>query len=203
MNLPNKLTLARILLIPVFVACMETIGTKYYIALFVFAIASFTDFLDGNIARKRGLVTTFGKFMDPLADKLLVLSAFVLLSTHGSVPGWITIVILARELTITGFRTIAASKGVILAAGKSGKIKTVTQMMTILIMLADDLRFWLCRFLLVEALCIWRVSLRFIPEQSILSRIMMFWTFKTFKSSFDSYRIITGVTTERSFTWLT
>ena len=141
MNLPNKLTLARILLIPVFVACMETIGTKYYIALFVFAIASFTDFLDGNIARKRGLVTTFGKFMDPLADKLLVLSAFVLLSTHGSVPGWITIMILARELTITGFRTIAASKGVILAAGKSGKIKTVTQMMTILIMLADDLRF--------------------------------------------------------------
>lgn len=141
MNLPNKLTLTRILLIPVFVACMETIGTDHYIALIVFAIASFTDFLDGNIARKRGLVTTFGKFMDPLADKLLVLSAFVLLSAHGQVPSWITIVILARELAITGFRTIAASKGVILAAGKSGKIKTVTQMMTILIFLANDLPF--------------------------------------------------------------
>ena len=141
MNLPNKLTLTRVLLIPVFVACMETIGTGHYVALIVFAIASFTDFLDGNIARKRGLVTTFGKFMDPLADKLLVLSAFVLLSAHGQVPSWITIVILARELAITGFRTIAASKGVILAAGKSGKIKTVTQMMTILIFLANDLPF--------------------------------------------------------------
>lgn len=141
MNLPNKLTLTRILLIPVFVACMETIGTDHYVTLIVFAIASFTDFLDGNIARKRGLVTTFGKFMDPLADKLLVLSAFVLLSAHGQVPSWITIVILARELAITGFRTIAASKGVILAAGKSGKIKTVTQMMTILIFLANDLPF--------------------------------------------------------------
>lgn len=141
MNLPNKLTLTRILLIPVFVACMETIGTDYYIAFIVFAIASFTDFLDGNIARKRGLVTTFGKFMDPLADKLLVLSAFVLLSAHGQIPSWITIVILARELAITGFRTIAASKGLILAAGKSGKIKTVTQMMTILIFLANDLPF--------------------------------------------------------------
>lgn len=141
MNLPNKLTLTRILLIPVFVACMETIGTDHYIVLIVFAIASFTDILDGNIARKRGLVTTFGKFMDPLADKLLVLSAFVLLSAHGQVPSWITIVILARELAITGFRTIAASKGVILAAGKSGKIKTVTQMMTILIFLANDLPF--------------------------------------------------------------
>lgn len=139
MNLPNKLTLTRILLIPVFVACMETIGTDYYISLIVFAIASFTDFLDGNIARKCGLVTTFGKFMDPLADKLLVLSAFVLLSANGQVPSWITIIILARELAITGFRTIAASKGVILAAGKSGKIKTVTQMMTILIMLTNDL----------------------------------------------------------------
>lgn len=139
MNLPNKLTLTRILLIPVFVACMETIGTDYYISLIVFAIASFTDFLDGNIARKCDLVTTFGKFMDPLADKLLVLSAFVLLSANGQVPSWITIIILARELAITGFRTIAASKGVILAAGKSGKIKTVTQMMTILIMLTNDL----------------------------------------------------------------
>lgn len=141
MNLPNKLTLARILLIPIFVVSMEMLGTRYYISLILFAIASFTDFLDGNIARKRGLVTTFGKFLDPLADKLLVLSAFVLFSVHGDIPGWITIVILSRELTITAFRTIAAANGIILAAGKSGKLKTATQMVTMLLMLANDLVF--------------------------------------------------------------
>ena len=131
MNLPNKITLFRVFLIPVFVILLML--EKYlpyynFIALAVFAAASFTDFLDGHIARKYNLVTTFGKFMDPLADKILVCTALIVLIELGRIPSWIVVIIVAREFIISGFRLIACDKGVVLAAGYLGKIKTFSQM---------------------------------------------------------------------------
>ena len=120
MNLPNKLTIIRVIAVPFFVA-LYMLG--YNIAAFVlFIAASFTDMLDGKIARKYNLVTNFGKIMDPLADKILVYSAFCLMVADGTVQGWMLIVILAREFTIAGMRTVAASDGIVIAAGMSGKI---------------------------------------------------------------------------------
>ena len=138
MNLPNKITMARFLLIPVFVVLYITMDSSSPLPLIVFALASFTDFLDGAIARKYRLVTTFGKFMDPLVDKILTIAAFVLLVQSGDISGWIVIIIIARELVITGFRTIAASNGVTIAASSWGKFKTNAQMFTILYFLAED-----------------------------------------------------------------
>ena len=120
MNLPNRLTLLRIVLIPVFVVFFSLNYVKA--ALVVFIIASVTDWADGFIARKMGLVTNFGKIMDPLADKVLVLSAFICLVPDERVAPWMAVVIIARELVIGSFRTIAASKGIVIAAGISGKV---------------------------------------------------------------------------------
>ncbi|WP_130863746.1 CDP-diacylglycerol--glycerol-3-phosphate 3-phosphatidyltransferase [Bacilliculturomica massiliensis] len=129
MNLPNKLTVARVVSVPFFIAAY-VLG--YNAAAFVlFIAASFTDMLDGKIARKYNLVTNFGKIMDPLADKILVYSAFCLMVEDGTVPGWMLIVILAREFVIAGMRTVAASEGIVIAAGMSGKIKTVLQMIAV------------------------------------------------------------------------
>jgi len=128
MNLPNKLTMMRVILVPFFIAAY-LLG-YYYIALIIFVVASFTDMLDGKIARKRNLITNFGKIMDPLADKVLVYSAFCLFIPE-YVPGWMLIIILAREFTISGMRTVAASEGIVIAAGMSGKIKTVLQMIAV------------------------------------------------------------------------
>ncbi|MDR0852636.1 MAG: CDP-diacylglycerol--glycerol-3-phosphate 3-phosphatidyltransferase [Clostridiales Family XIII bacterium] len=136
MNVPNILTLLRIALIPVFIVFLMT-GHSYTAAA-VFVVASFTDMLDGQIARKYNLVTNFGKLMDPLADKLLVVSALVCLTQLGEIPGWMVIVILAREFTITGLRSVAASDGVVIAAGFSGKLKTVSQMVAIVCLLLRD-----------------------------------------------------------------
>ncbi len=128
MNLPNKLTVARAIAVPFFIA-FYMLG--YHIAAFViFIAASLTDMLDGKIARKYNLVTNFGKIMDPLADKILVYSAFCLLIPD-YVPGWMLIIILAREFTVAGMRTVAASEGIVIAAGMSGKIKTVLQMIAV------------------------------------------------------------------------
>lgn len=132
MNLANKLTVLRLLLIPVFMVLFFTMGLTSVVPALVFAVASATDFLDGYIARSRGLVTTFGKFMDPLADKMLTQAAFILLVQSGDIPAWIVVVIVCRELLITGFRTVAVSNGVTIAASKWGKYKTVFQMLTIL-----------------------------------------------------------------------
>lgn len=128
MNLPNKLTIGRVVAVPFFIALFLM---EYYIPAFVvFIIASLTDLFDGKIARKRGIVTNFGKIMDPLADKILVYSAFCLLIPD-LVPGWMLIIILAREFTVAGMRTVAASEGIVIAAGMSGKIKTVLQMIAV------------------------------------------------------------------------
>ena len=140
MNLPNKLTILRVLLIPVFVVLLlADFWGKWldYIALAVFIIASLTDMLDGMIARKYNLITNFGKFMDPLADKLLVCSAMICLLDLGRIPAWVVIVIIAREFIISGFRLVASDKGVVIAAGYIGKAKTVFQMIMIMLMIID------------------------------------------------------------------
>ncbi len=139
MNLPNKLTIFRVILIPFFVVFMLVDITAYdkWIALAVFIIASLTDLLDGKIARKYNLVTNFGKFMDPLADKLLVCSALICLVALERIPAWIVIVIIAREFIISGFRLIAADNGVVIAASYWGKFKTTFQMVMICLMIAD------------------------------------------------------------------
>ena len=135
MNLPNKLTVLRVILIPFFVAFMLLDSNVcYWIALAIFCIASLTDLLDGKIARKYNLVTNFGKFMDPLADKLLVSAAMVCLIELKMLPSWIVIVIISREFIISGFRLIAADNGIVIAASYWGKFKTVFQM-TMIIML--------------------------------------------------------------------
>jgi len=135
MNLPNKLTLLRVCMIPLFMifALIEN-GFCQFIAVALFLIASLTDYLDGYIARSCNLVTDFGKFMDPIADKLLVMSAMVILVAQNRMPAWICVVMLAREFIISGFRLVAAGKGTVIAAGMTGKIKTVTQMIAIVML---------------------------------------------------------------------
>lgn len=128
-NLPNKLTTARVVLIPLFLLALY--GGYWLGALVIFALASVTDALDGHIARSRGLVTDFGKFMDPLADKLLVTAALLAFVEMLNVPAWVVFLIIARELAITGLRTLAAGKGVVMAADKWGKVKTASQMVWI------------------------------------------------------------------------
>ncbi len=126
----------RILLIPVFVIlALMNAPAAQYAAVGVFVLASITDALDGHIARKNGLVTNFGKFIDPIADKLLVMSALIVLVERGRMPGWVCIVMLAREFAISGFRLVAAGTGKVIAAGILGKIKTVTQMIAVIALL--------------------------------------------------------------------
>ncbi len=139
MNLANKLTMLRVALIPVFVVCM-IIEFPYHMAisLAVFAVASITDQLDGYIARKHNLITDFGKFMDPLADKLLTSAAFILLAEAGIMPGWIVFTIMAREFAVTGLRGIGANQDVVIAASNYGKAKTVVQMVTIIVLLLGN-----------------------------------------------------------------
>ena len=152
MNLPNKLTIFRVFLILPFVLLLlgESGGWGWYRALFggileyvdyialaIFIIASLTDLIDGKIARKYGLVTNFGKFMDPLADKLLVSAAMIALVELGRIPAWIVIVIISREFIISGFRLVAADKGVVIAASYWGKFKTTFQMIAVILMILN------------------------------------------------------------------
>ncbi|MDD7770653.1 CDP-diacylglycerol--glycerol-3-phosphate 3-phosphatidyltransferase [Suipraeoptans intestinalis] len=140
MNLPNKLTVLRVLMVPFFVFFMLSDvageGSKW-IALLLFCGASFTDFLDGKIARSRNLITNFGKFMDPLADKLLVCSAMICLIPSGKLSAWFVIIIIAREFIISGFRLVASDQGVVIAASYWGKFKTVAQMVMVIVLIAD------------------------------------------------------------------
>ena len=162
MNLPNKLTLLRVFMIPIFVVFMLVDITPFdnWIALAVFILASLTDLLDGKIARKYNLVTNFGKFMDPLADKLLVCSAMICLVEMHIIPAWIVIIIIAREFIISGFRLIASDNGVVIAASYWGKFKTVFQMVMICLMIANfpqlqiltDIIMWIALILTVVAL---------------------------------------------------
>lgn len=134
MNLPNKLTMIRIIAVPFFI--ITFLLGMYPVALVIFIGASITDYFDGKIARSQNLVTNFGKIMDPLADKILVYSALCLFIETDTIDAWMLIVILAREFIVAGMRTVAASEGRVLAAGMSGKIKTVLQMFAVIIMIA-------------------------------------------------------------------
>ena len=162
MNLPNKLTLLRVFMIPIFVVFMLVDITPFdnWIALAVFILASLTDLLDGKIARKYNLVTNFGKFMDPLADKLLVCSAMICLVEMHIIPAWIVIIIIAREFIISGFRLIASDNGVVIAASYWRKFKTVFQMVMICLMIANipalrlltDIVMWVALILTIVSL---------------------------------------------------
>ncbi len=163
MNLPNKLTVLRMIMIVPFVFIMLTdvCGSMgKWIALAIFVIASLTDLLDGKIARKYNLVTNFGKFMDPLADKLLVCSAMICLVEMGKIPSWIVIIIISREFIISGFRLVASDNGVVIAASYWGKFKTVFQMAMVILMIADiaaiqivtDIVMWIALVLTVISL---------------------------------------------------
>ena len=146
MNLPNKLTLLRVLMIPAFLVvlllCLPNAQAARWIAAGIFALASFTDWLDGYIARRYKLVTNFGKFADPLADKLLVCAAIIALTEMGEIASWVTIVIVSRELIVTGFRLLAVEQGLVLAAGFGGKLKTAVTMVTILWILVFPVTGW-------------------------------------------------------------
>ena len=139
MNLPNKLTMGRIFAIPVFIVVF-LMGFRVA-ACIIFILASLTDMLDGYIARKYNMVSNFGKLMDPLADKLLTMAAFVCLIETGDAAAWIVIIILGRELIIKGMRQVAAAQGIVIAAGVTGKIKTITQMIAIPLLILDN---WPC-----------------------------------------------------------
>jgi CDP-diacylglycerol--glycerol-3-phosphate 3-phosphatidyltransferase len=155
MNLANKLTIFRVILVPIFVIVgyLGTLGiitgewlgipTSFWIMNVIFIIASITDKLDGYIARSRNQVTTFGKFLDPLADKILVLSALVILVEFGKIPAWIPIIVLTREFLVSGYRLIAVEKGgKVIAASIWGKLKTVTQMIAIILVFVDKFNFF-------------------------------------------------------------
>ena len=141
MNLPNKLTTLRVILIPFFVFFLLWQGgenrTFRIISLLIFIVASLTDLLDGKIARKYNLVTNFGKFMDPLADKLLVCSALICLIELNQLPAWMVIVIISREFIISGFRLVASDNGVVIAASYWGKFKTTFQMFAVILLILD------------------------------------------------------------------
>ena len=152
MNIANRLTIARIVMIPVFLLMMcfqkDALGTvnvlqsnlsvSWILAMIIFTIASITDFLDGYLARKYHLITNFGKFADPLADKLLVMTAFITLVGASVIPMWIVAVIVCRELAVTGLRLLLVNDGEVLAAAWPGKVKTATQMLAIIFLLIDD-----------------------------------------------------------------
>lgn len=140
MNLPNKLTMLRVFMIPFFVVFLLVFPdnlTMRLVADAIFIAASLTDMADGKIARSRNLITNFGKFMDPLADKLLVTSAMICLTSLGELPAWFTIIVVAREFIISGFRLIAAENGIVIAASYWGKFKTAFSMIMVIVMVAN------------------------------------------------------------------
>lgn len=144
MNLPNKLTMLRIFMVPVFVVFMcLPVELKWarYVALAVFVIAAVTDFFDGYISRKNNIVTKFGKIMDPLADKMLVASGFILIATAGIIPAWMAVIIVIRDFFVTGLRNFGADKNQDLAASLSGKVKTVFQLLAVVFALAGTYNF--------------------------------------------------------------
>lgn len=154
MNLPNKLTVVRICMIPIFILILAlpldwgvvtagdvTLPVTHLVAAIIFAVASITDWLDGKIARSRGLVTNFGKFADPLADKMLVMTAFIMLVELGKAPAWVVAIIVCRELAVTGLRLLLVEHGEVMAAAWPGKVKTATQMVAIILLFINNIPF--------------------------------------------------------------
>ncbi len=142
MNLANKITIFRIILVPIFVAVLySNIEYANYIAGIIFLFAAITDAIDGHLARTKDMITDFGKFMDPLADKILVLAAFISLVEIGKIPAWMVIIVITREFTITGLRVLAASSGITIAASNLGKFKTIFQLLAIILLLFNNFPF--------------------------------------------------------------
>lgn len=163
LNVPNKLTILRVCIIPFFILALyagQESASYKVIAFILFACACITDALDGYIARSQNLVTNFGKFMDPLADKLLVCSALICFTSFHTLPAWVTIIIIAREFIISGFRLIASDKGVVIAASYWGKFKTVSQMI-------------MCFLLILEIQALYTVTLIFIIIATLLTVISL------------------------------
>ena len=153
MNLPNKLTLLRIILVPVFMAVLYMgFPGANWVALAIFIIASFTDLLDGKIARKYNLVTDFGKFADPLADKMLTTAAMLWFVENGQMPAWVLLIVLVREFAVSGLRMLASNKGRVIAAGWSGKVKTASTMACIVLM-------FLPIPAVLNTVCVWVIAL--------------------------------------------
>lgn len=165
LNLPNKLTVLRICLIPVFIIILATplawgeitlagtvVSVTDLVAMIIFAGASITDWLDGKIARDRGLVTNFGKFADPLADKMLVMTAFIMLVAENKAPAWVVAIIVCRELAVTGLRLLLVEDGEVMAAAWPGKVKTATQMLAIIFLLINNAPFEAIGFPLAQIL---------------------------------------------------
>ena len=153
MNLPNQLTMLRILLIPVFMVVLYLgFPGASYVALAIFIVASLTDLLDGKIARKYNLVTDFGKFADPLADKMLTTAAMLWFVENGQMPAWALLIVIVREFAVSGLRMIAADKGKVIAAGWSGKVKTASTMVCIVLMFLPILA-------VVNTVCVWVIAL--------------------------------------------
>lgn len=154
MNLPNKLTVLRVIMIPFFVFFLLLENganpTWRYLSAAIFIVASLTDLLDGKIARKYNLVTNFGKFMDPLADKLLVCSALICLIQLEQLPAWMVIIIISREFIISGFRLVASDNGVVIAASYWGKFKTVFQMISVILLILN-----IPALSLITQICVW------------------------------------------------
>ncbi len=186
MNLANKLTMLRIFLVPLFLIFIAVKNIPYgtFIATFIFIIASLTDQLDGYIARSRNQVTNFGKFMDPLADKLLVTAALISLVELQVVPAWATVVIIAREFAVSGLRTIAASEGKVIAASMWGKAKTVTQIVAIIALLIQ-INVGASKYLisLIENSTIIKEMLKYGPKFLLLLAVVM-----TLISGYDYFK---------------
>ena len=168
MNWPNRLSLIRIGSVPVITLLLvfDGLGWTRYAALFLFILAAITDFVDGHIARKYNLVTNFGKFIDPVADKLLVLSTMIMLSWHGILPAWIVVAVMFRELAVDGLRLVAVEQGRVIAAGRLGKIKTVVQITLIITHLV-----YFAQFPLLHILARWLM----LPTQ-IAMLVMTIWS---------------------------
>ena len=168
MNWPNRLSLIRIASVPVLTALLVFSGQMWtrYVALFLFIASAITDFVDGHLARKYNLVTNFGKFIDPVADKMLVLSTLIMLSWHGLLPAWIVVAVLFRELAVDGLRLVAVEQGRVIAAGKLGKIKTTVQITLIIVHLV-----YFAHFPLLHYLAYWLM----IPTQ-ISMLVMTVWS---------------------------
>ena len=168
MNWPNRLSLIRIASVPVLTVLLIMDGLSWarYAALFLFIASAITDFVDGHLARKYNLVTNFGKFIDPVADKMLVLSTLIMLTWHGLLPAWIVVAVLFRELAVDGLRLVAVEQGKVIAAGKLGKIKTTVQITLIIVHLV-----FFAQFPLLHILARWLM----IPTQ-IAMLIMTIWS---------------------------
>ena len=176
MNLANKLTLIRIFLVPVFLIFLAVKGIPYgtFIATFIFILASLTDKLDGYIARSRNQITNFGKFMDPLADKLLVTSALISLVELQVIPAWAAIIIIAREFAVSGLRSIAAAQGKVIAARWWGKIKTVIQIIAIILLLLQvNIGDSLYLTKLVSNNAFWAVFFANVPKIMLLAAVVI------------------------------